>query len=84
MKSTLARLLPAIAITAALAAQPHNCSTYGALHKLDVERPRHRQQDRELGDPPRLWIIPVYELAILGDFLIFNTIEFATGSNPLN
>jgi Domain of unknown function (DUF3332) len=33
-----------------------------------------------------LWaliIVPVYELASLGDFLIFNTIEFYTGSNPV-
>jgi len=33
-----------------------------------------------------LWaliIVPVYELATLGDFLIFNTIEFYTGSNPV-
>ena len=29
-----------------------------------------------------LWIIPVYELLILGDVIIFNTIEFATGTNP--
>lgn len=26
-----------------------------------------------------LWIIPVYELLLVGDFLIFNTVEFATG-----
>ena len=30
-----------------------------------------------------LWIIPVYELAIVGDWLIFNNIEFITGENPL-
>lgn len=30
-----------------------------------------------------LWIVPVYELALLGDFLIFNTVEHFTGSNPL-
>lgn len=26
-----------------------------------------------------LWVIPVYELAIVGDWLIFNNIEFLTG-----
>ena len=31
-----------------------------------------------------LWIVPVYELAILGDVLIFNTIEFFGGNNPFN
>ena len=30
------------------------------------------------------WILPVYELTLLGDLIIFNTIEFATGSNPMN
>ena len=30
-----------------------------------------------------LILIPVYEIATLGDFLVFNTIEFYTGSNPV-
>jgi len=30
-----------------------------------------------------LWIVPVYELAIVGDFFIFNNVEFLTGSNPM-
>ena len=30
-----------------------------------------------------LLIIPVYELAGLGDFVIFNLIEFWTGKNPI-
>lgn len=29
------------------------------------------------------WILPIYPLCIVGDFLIFNNIEFLTGSNPL-
>ena len=31
-----------------------------------------------------LWIIPVYEIATLGDLLIFNSIEFWTGENPIS
>lgn len=27
-----------------------------------------------------LWIVPIYPLAIVGDFLIFNNIEFLTGA----
>jgi hypothetical protein len=27
-----------------------------------------------------LWIVPVYELSLVGDFIIFNNIEFLTGS----
>ena len=30
-----------------------------------------------------LWILPVYELSVVGDLLIFNTIEFWDGSNPI-
>ncbi|WP_375325657.1 DUF3332 domain-containing protein [Flagellimonas sp. GZD32] len=30
-----------------------------------------------------LWIVPVYELFILGDTIIFNVIEFWSGSNPI-
>jgi hypothetical protein len=30
-----------------------------------------------------LIIVPVYELAAVGDFLIFNTIEFWSGKNPV-
>lgn len=31
-----------------------------------------------------LLIVPVYELAAVGDFLIFNTIEFWSGRNPVS
>jgi hypothetical protein len=31
-----------------------------------------------------LWIIPVYPLALLGDFFVFNTVEFATGKRVFN
>ncbi len=30
-----------------------------------------------------LWIIPVYQLASFGDLIIFNTIEFWGGTNPI-
>ncbi|MDR0331727.1 MAG: DUF3332 domain-containing protein [Chitinispirillales bacterium] len=29
------------------------------------------------------WILPVYEICIFADWLIFNTLEFWTGSNPM-
>jgi hypothetical protein len=31
-----------------------------------------------------LWIIPVYPIALLGDVLIFNTIGYWGGDNPIN
>ena len=30
-----------------------------------------------------MWWIPVYEICLLGDTIIFNTIEFWTGENPM-
>lgn len=30
-----------------------------------------------------LWVLPVYEVAMLGDLFIFNSIEFWTGNNVL-
>ena len=30
-----------------------------------------------------LWILPMYEFILLGDFLLFNSIEFWSGNNPL-
>jgi hypothetical protein len=29
------------------------------------------------------WILPVYNFALLGDIVIFNSVEFWTGENPL-
>ncbi len=29
------------------------------------------------------WLVPVYPLTLLGDFVIFNTVEFWTGNNPI-
>lgn len=31
-----------------------------------------------------LWVVPVYELALAGDIVIFNSIEFWGGNNPVN
>lgn len=57
--------------------------SYGAFHKLHgwngtVSHDKWARSAVHLG----LWIIPVYELALAGDFLIFNTIEQFTGDNP--
>jgi Domain of unknown function (DUF3332) len=31
-----------------------------------------------------MWIIPVYEVCLAGDIIIFNSIEFWGGNNPIN
>jgi hypothetical protein len=30
-----------------------------------------------------LWVVPVYELALAGDIVIFNSVEFWGGNNPI-
>lgn len=30
------------------------------------------------------WVVPVYPLALAGDFFVFNTVEFWSGKNPLD
>lgn len=31
-----------------------------------------------------LWFIPVYPITLLGDIIIFNTVDYWTGDNPIN
>src|SRR5262245_14857117 len=31
-----------------------------------------------------MWVIPVYEVVLAGDLVIFNSIEFWGGNNPIN
>ncbi|MEZ4398396.1 MAG: DUF3332 family protein [Kofleriaceae bacterium] len=77
--------LSVLALTAALAATAGGCyGSYGAFNKLNkwngtVTNDKWSKSAVHLA----LWIIPVYELALAGDFLIFNTVEHFTGSNPM-
>ncbi|MGE0399666.1 MAG: DUF3332 family protein [Kofleriaceae bacterium] len=79
------RTLAATALAVALASSASGCyGTYQATKKVNA------WNGRVTGNKVAnslihfgLWIIPVYELCIAGDFLIFNNIEFITGSNPL-
>ncbi len=31
-----------------------------------------------------MWIVPVYEISLIGDIFVFNSIEFWTGKNPIS
>ncbi len=74
------RLAP-LALAAALATTQAGCyGTYSATNTLNrwngtVSDNKIVTSAVHLG----LWIIPVYELAIVGDFFIFNTVEFLQG-----
>lgn len=74
------RLAP-LAIAAALATSQAGCyGTYSATNALN--RWNGQVTDSNVGNSIihfGLWVIPVYELAILGDFFIFNTVEFLQG-----
>jgi hypothetical protein len=72
--------IASLALVAALASSSAGClGSYSATKKLN------QWNFKATGTPVvnsvihfGLWVIPVYELAILGDFLIFNNVEFFT------
>jgi hypothetical protein len=75
------RLVP-LALVAALAAQPACYGSYSATRAL------HRWNGHVTASPIGnsvinfgLWVIPVYPLCFVGDFLIFNNIEFITNTS---
>jgi hypothetical protein len=74
------RLAPLVLVTALAASQPACYGSYGAFHAI------HKWNGTATGNKLAnsaihlgLWILPVYELCLLGDWLIFNNIEFITG-----
>lgn len=75
------RLAPLLIASTLAATQPACYGSYGAFHSV------HRWNGTATGNKVAnsvihfgLWVIPIYELAIIGDWLIFNNIEFLTGS----
>jgi hypothetical protein len=74
------RLIP-LAIAAVLATSQMGCyGSYGAFHA--VHKWNGTATDNKIANSAIhfvLWIVPVYELTIFGDWLIFNNIEFVTG-----
>jgi hypothetical protein len=71
---------PLILATAISAAAPGCYGSYGAFHK--VHKWNGQATNNKIANSFihfALWVVPVYEIILLGDFLIFNTIEFATG-----
>ena len=75
------RLAPLV-LAATLATSAAGCyGSYSAFHA--VHKWNGHATNSKIGNSAihlGLWILPVYELVIVGDFLIFNTVEFATGS----
>lgn len=80
------RLLAPLVLVGVLAATQPACygsySAFHAVHKWNgtVSGNKIVNSAVHLG----LWILPVYELMLLGDFIVFNTVEFATGKPVFN
>ena len=75
--------LASLAFVAALATAPACYGSYGAFNA--VHRWNGHATDNRLANSFihfGLWILPVYELVLIGDFVIFNNIEFLSG-NPV-
>jgi len=87
-RTTRSRLAPAlVAATLAAAALPST----GCFGKFGLTRKVAGWNDHvtesKVGKSVVMWgllVIPVYELAALGDIFIFNPIEFFSGSNPVD
>ncbi len=75
------RLLLALALTTSTA----GCyGSYGAFNR--VHQWNGHATDNKVANSLihfAFWVLPVYPLCLVGDFLIFNNIEFITGSNPM-
>lgn len=75
------RLAPLLIVGALATSQAGCYGSYGAFNKV------HKWNGGATGSKVTnsvihfgLWVIPVYELCLLGDWLIFNNIEFITGT----
>ena len=76
-------ILAATVLAATLAKVPGCYGHYGAFKKVnDWNGTVTNNMLANSAVHLALWIVPVYELVLAGDFLIFNTIEALTGKNP--
>jgi len=69
----------ALSLTAALATGCYG--SYGAFHA--VHRWNGHATENKIANSAihlGMWILPIYPLCLLGDFLVFNNIEFLTGT----
>jgi hypothetical protein len=72
--------LASLAVALALASQPACYGSYSAFHA--VHRWNGHATGSKVGNSAIhfvFWVLPVYPLCLVGDFFIFNTIEFVTG-----
>ncbi len=80
MKRRLSTAILALSLTTAAAGCYGSNGAFNAIHDWNGQVTGDKWANSAVHFA--LWIVPVYELALLGDILIFNTIEHFTGSNP--
>jgi hypothetical protein len=69
--------LAALAVFAALTTACYGSySAFNAVHKWNGKATNSKVGNSAIHF--LLWVVPVYELTLIGDFLIFNNIEFLT------
>jgi hypothetical protein len=83
MKSQMKKHIAAIGLCAALGTTscvgPYNAFNSVAAWNSKISDSKFVNELAYLG----LWFVPVYPLAAAGDALIFNSLEFWTGDNPI-
>jgi hypothetical protein len=68
--------LAALVVFAALTGCYGSYSAFHAVHKWNGKATSSKVGNSAIHF--LLWVVPVYELTLLGDFLIFNNVEFVT------
>lgn len=74
------RIAPMLVLVAALSSAPGCYGSYSAFNA--VHEWNGQVTGSKIGNSAihlAFWILPVYELMLVGDFLIFNQVEFLTG-----
>lgn len=83
--AAMKRIAPLLVVAALAATQPACYGSYGAFNKV------HKWNGEATGSKVAnsvihfgLWVLPVYEIVLVADFLVFNNIEFLTGEKVFN
>ena len=85
---TRSKIFAPLRVAASLAAAVPQAGCYGSFAATrKIHNWNGHVTSNKFANSVIMWgliIIPVYELATLGDILIFNTVETFGGSNPLD
>ncbi len=80
MKTTIAKIVALSAIAVSLSGCVGSNAVTGMLMKFNVEAVDNRYARGGLN----MLLAPVYGITVAADYVIFNSLEFWTGKNPLN